>query len=86
MQCEIPGSTHLKIQKAQESGEPFPFGIAEIPHVIRRFTSAKLRADRNDEDIDELVILGPVNFRVGGFLEVIHQPVLRVGFPCCVPV
>ena len=57
----------------EERLEPLALGVAEVLHVVEAFAAAKQGADGDDQKVDQIVILGPVDARVGQVLEVGDQ-------------
>jgi len=48
-------------------------GVAEILRVVEGFTGAEQRANDADQEVNQIVILGAIDARVGQVFEVFDQ-------------
>ena len=62
----------------EKSFEPVMLGLAKILHVIEAFAPAEQRADGDDEQIDQPVIPGALDARVGQILKMNDQTEFRM--------
>ena len=53
--------------------EPVLLGLAEILHVVEGLAGAEQRADRNDQNVNEVMILGAIDARIGQVFEMFDQ-------------
>lgn len=61
------------VAQREKGFEPVVLGVAEILHVVEGFAGAEQRADGDDQEVNQVVILGAMDARVGQVLEVFDQ-------------
>src|SRR5436190_1263122 len=66
------------VTQFQKRFEPLVLGLSEIFHVVKTFTTAQQAADRNDQDVDQVVIFGPINPRITDGFELFEETQFRM--------
>lgn len=61
------------VAQAQERLEPILLGVTEFFHVIERLAATEQGADRDDQDADQVMLLGAIDARIGQMVEVFDE-------------